>query len=712
MRLTFFTFLSFGILGLCLATTEQQVRWCVISENELKKCNELKEALKTVNVPNLACIKKTSHMDCIKAIAENEADAQTVDGGLIYEGGLVPYNLKPIVAEDYGTESSPLSQYFAVAVVKKGTGFQFRDLQGKKSCHTGLGRSAGWIMPVGTMYALGLLDWKGPPEPIEEAVAKLFSGSCVPCAQEKNAKLCSLCAGKGSDKCACSDREPYFGYSGAFQCLKSGTGDVAFVKHTTVLENLKTEDERDQYELLCPNNRRMPVDQYKDCNVARIPAHAVLARSVNGKEEQIWEMLSTAQEHFGKGKSEQFSLFSSPHGKDLLFKDSTNRFLKVPEKMDYELYLGYQYIQAIKPLRGHALDKIHPLEDKKVKWCTVSKEEKAKCDEWSVFSNGVIACEVGDKTEDCIVKIMKGEADAMSMDGGYVYTAGKCGLVPVLVENYPRNKNEPIGPDCENRPGTGYYAVAVVKKTDADLTWDTLKGKKSCHTAVDRTAGWNIPMGLIYNKTLSCEFDKYFEKSCAPGAVETSNLCALCIGSPNSQNMNKCAPNSKETYYGYNGAFRCLVEGGGDVAFVKESIALENTDGKNTEDWAANLKSDDFRLLCLDGTQKEVTKYEICHLAKAPNHAVVSRRDKAELVREVLLGQQRRFGTYGDEKDSFSLLPKTKNLLFKDNTECLAKLPDDITYEKFLGSEYVTAVGSLKKCSNSALLPVCEFHKF
>lgn len=52
----------------------------------------------------------------------------------------------------------------------------------------------------------------------------------------------------------------------------------------------------------------------------------------------------------------------------------------------------------------------------------------------------------------------------------------------------------------------GYLAVAVVKSSDADLNWNNLKGKKSCHTAVDRTAGWNIPMGLLYNKINSCKF--------------------------------------------------------------------------------------------------------------------------------------------------------------------------------------------------------------
>lgn len=57
-------------------------------------------------------------------------------------------------------------------------------------------------------------------------------------------------------------------------------------------------------------------------------------------------------------------------------------------------------------------------------------------------------------------------------------------------------------------PLQGYYVVAVVKKSDVGITWNSLRGKKSCHTAVGTSAGWTVPLGLIYNQTGSCKFGK------------------------------------------------------------------------------------------------------------------------------------------------------------------------------------------------------------
>ncbi|XP_061049659.1 inhibitor of carbonic anhydrase isoform X3 [Eubalaena glacialis] len=473
----------------------------------------------------------------------------------------------------------------------------------------------------------------------------------------------------------------------------------------TVFENLADKADRDEYELLCRDNTRGTVDEYERCHLARVPSHAVVARSMGGKEDLIWELLNLAQENFGKDKSAEFQLFGSPHGKDLLFTDAALGFLRVPPKMDAKLYLGYEYFFAIQ----HLMSDLGAEDPQRVMWCAVGQHERAKCDEWSALSGGILKCTTEETTEGCIAAVAKGEADAMSLDGGFIYTAGKCGLVPVLAENYlSQDGKEQLGSKCVNTPVEGYYVVAVVKKSDADLTWNSLRGKKSCHTAVGTSAGWNIPMGFIYNQTGSCKFDEFFSQSCAPGSDPVSSLCALCNGSGTPAHT--CAPNSHEAYYGSSGALRCLVEKG-DVAFVKYPTVLQNTDGKNPEAWAKDLKQSDFQLLCLDGTRKPVTEAQSCHLAIVPSHAVVSRKDKADFVRRMLFNQQELFGRNGFEYMMFQLFKSsTKDLLFSDDTECLANLQDRTTYQKYLGPEYLRAIANMRQCLPSELLDACTFH--
>ncbi|NXK44296.1 TRFE protein, partial [Chauna torquata] len=679
--------------ALCFAAPPKTtIRWCTISSPEEKKCNSLKDHMQQEKI-GLTCVQKATYLDCIKAISNNEADAISLDGGQVFEAGLAPYKLKPIAAEVYEQSGGSTTSYYAVAVVKKGTGFMVNDLRGKTSCHTGLGRSAGWNIPIGTLIHRGDIEWEGIDSgSVEQAVAKFFSASCVPGATTEQ-KLCRQC--KGDPKTKCSRTAPYSGYSGAFQCLKDGKGDVAFVKHTTVRENAP--EEKDEYELLCLDGTRQPVDNYKTCHWARVAAHAVVARD-DGKADDIWSFLSKAQSNFGVGTSSDFQLFGPPGKKDpvlkdLLFKDSAIMLKRIPPLMDSQLYLSLEYYSAIQSLRK---DQLTPSpRENKIQWCAVGKYEKSKCDRWSVVSNGEVECTVADKTQDCIIKIMKGEADAISLDGGFVYTAGVCGLVPVMGESY-EGKCSPDGGEWAE----SYFAVAVVKKADSAITWNNLQGKKSCHTAVGRTAGWNIPMGLIHNKTGSCNFDEYFSEGCAPGSPPNSRLCQLCQGSGEIP-PEKCVASSHERYYGYTGAFRCLVERG-DVAFVKHSIVEENTDGKNKNDWAKDLKMDDFELLCTDGRRANVMAYRDCNLAEVPTHAVVTRPEKADKVRDLLDRQEKLFGINGIEKERFMMFQsQTKDLLFKDLTRCLVKLRQGITYKEFLGDQYYTSVASLNTCNPS-----------
>ncbi|XP_067851660.1 serotransferrin-1-like [Heptranchias perlo] len=695
-----------GIISLSFAI-DSNITWCTISEAELSKCNDLKDAMK-YEAFNFQCIIKDTVGTCLTAIKTGEADAITVDGGDIYNGGLLPEpRLKPIIAENTTGDSC----YYAVAVVKSTSNFGFNELRGKKSCHTGLGKSAGWIIPVGTILEHNLTTWDGTT-PVENVVENFFSSSCVPGAKPDFPKLCALCTGTDGNHCKRSHVEPYYDYSGAFQCLKDDaaflSGEVAFVKHTTV-----PAAERQNYKLLCLDGTRQPIENYKECHWARVPAHAVVVRSHavdDEKNQAIWRFLSIAQELFGPQSNSPFNLFNSTkYGqKDLMFKDSTQNLIHLPNGIDFLLYLGSDYANAIRILKKDESSTLNP---DKLRWCTIGDLEKQKCNSW-----GTVSCVTAHNAEDCIKQIMFGDADAASLDGGEVYVGGKCGLVPVMAEYYDKTNLEQCKPTAVNTKIPSYYAVAVVK--DPELNWEKLKGKKSCHTAVGRTAGWNVPMAtLIKNgKIGACDIynSTYFYESCAPGANAALHpkLCSLCIGREGTATpTDKCAANSNERYFSYSGAFRCLVEAG-DVAFVKHTTVPENTDGNGKVDWNRNLVSSDYRLLCKNGTTAPIDQFLTCHLADVPAHAVMTRPEKRDEVLKLLKREQLKHGRGGSEESSFAMFNSTsflgKDLLFKDSTQCLIEV-NATDYKSFLGDSYIAIMEGVHSCEPPELLEACSF---
>ncbi|XP_072297578.1 transferrin-a [Eucyclogobius newberryi] len=669
----------------CLATVfavpTVTVKWCVISELELLKCQDLAK-----RSPVFSCVQKSNTLACIVAIKAGEADAITLKGGDIYTAGLNNYDLAPIIAEEY-TGANADTCIFSVAVAKQGTGFGLKDLRGKKSCHTGLGDPEGWNLPIGTLLSHNVINWAGVDnEPLLKAVSEFFSASCVPGAQGYP-NLCQLCK-----DCTASSTNDYYSNAGAFKCLAEDAGQVAFMNPTKI-----PAFQKNNYELLCQDNTRQSVDNYKNCNLGREPAHAVVTRKDGQLTELIWTSLTTVR---------GFNLFSSEQygGKDLMFSDATSVLRQVPAGTDSFLYLGAEYMSKI-----YSLLRDSPSQDSNptIKWCAVGHAEVAKCDVWSGNTitdtgNTAVECQSAPTVEDCFKKIMRQEADAMAVDGGQVYTAGKCGLVPVMAEQYEEAK-------CGS-PGvatSSYYSVAVIKK-GSGVTWGNLKGKKSCHTGMSRTAGWNIPMGLIHKETNNCDFTQFFSSGCAPGAELTSPFCSQCKGSGKTVGDDaKCKASADELYYGYAGAFRCLVEDAGDVAFIKHTIVGENTNGHGPPEWASGLRSEDFELICPGNNNPvPITDYESCNLALVPAHAVITRPESQEKVIRVLLDQQAKFGTNGND-DKFRMFQSEngKNLLFKDSTKCLQAVGAN-SFETFLGPNYMTAMNSLRICS--ALTPDLE----
>lgn len=186
-------------------------------------------------------------------------------------------------------------------------------------------------------------------------------------------------------------------------------------------------------------------------------------------------------------------------------------------------------------------------------------------------------------------------------DAGDVYTAGlNYNLMPFMSEIYNLDTPE-------------YYVIAVTKEEDPDTELTYLKGKYTCHTGINTAAGWVIPLAFLISNGMIRSYGcnsiraaaEYFTKSCVPGAISAEyntgvpydNMCGLCHGS----SYRYCRRDASEDYFGHTGAFRCLVEGGGQVAFVKHTTVIENTDGKKKDYWVRNTFRDEFELLCPDG---------------------------------------------------------------------------------------------------------------
>lgn len=326
---------------------------------------------------------------------------------------------------------------------------------------------------------------------------------------------------------------------------------------------------------------------------------------------------------------EFFELFgSSRYGKklDLMFSENTESLSLIKE--DDQLYGKYlaESLQLIMEVRQCPVSRMT--------LCVTSDAEFDKCIKMRTALKAQLVkpemlCYKGHSHINCMQAIQSGLADVAVLDASDVYTAGlRYRLVPFISEIY-------------NLPTPEYYVVAVAKEEDPDTEITYLKGKYTCHSGINTAAGWVYPMAyLISNgwiRPYGCDSIRaaaeYFTKSCLPGALSTEyntgvpydNLCDLCHGS----SFRFCRRDASEDYYGHSGAFRCLVEGGGQVAFVKHTTVSENTGGKRKEWWARDTLPDDFELLCPDGTRAEASEYENCNLGKVKANAVVTRGGSA-----------------------------------------------------------------------------------
>ena len=110
----------------------------------------------------------------------------------------------------------------------------------------------------------------------------------------------------------------------------------------------------------------------------------------------------------------------------------------------------------------------------------------------------------------------------------------------------------------------------------------------------------------------------FFSASCAPSEVEGRGLCNAC------GNSSSCLPDN--TYSGYSGAFRCLVEEIGDIAFLKVvSALLYSLEDLNNQSWPTKSIID-FMYLCPQGGCRPINNnLGDCKFGSVPANTIMTR---------------------------------------------------------------------------------------
>lgn len=163
-----------------------------------------------------------------------------------------------------------------------------------------------------------------------------------------------------------------------------------------------------------------------------------------------------------------------------------------------------------------------------------------------------------------ILSVASGDATAAFLDGGAGWIAWQqVGL-------------EAIAADAKVDGRTYYIASAWVKADSGIEDVGDLEGTTSCHTGELKSAGMLMPMGYL------------FENGYIDAAEYPDDLSSI--------------KEAREAFFedpivggGYEGAFQCLSEDRGDVAFVRDTTWEDYCDGDDARSWCQDR--DDYRLL-------------------------------------------------------------------------------------------------------------------
>ena len=526
----------------------------------------------------------------LQALRFGNADIAFMDGAAAWIGWQ-QYGLDALAADQ---KSDGRTYYDAHAVVLKDSEMAlasldsddstdpFSLLAGKTSCHTGWLKSAGMLLPMGHLIGNGYANVIGDSDDIESVRSTILNYF-------------------SEDASIPDSGTPYYSYSGALRCLSEGAGDVAFVKDSTVASYCANTDALTNEDWCLSSDEYILLPSY-----GQAPSHPVMYNPElldSGKVTLIQDAL-VAMKDSTEGESILTSVLNTPSIVKTTAADHLSSYgALVQDVPGIESYFGTKY--SITDTVSPTVSNIRIAFEIKDDYTDVDMNPQLLAD-YIAEKTGVTVTLYPVTSEGAIIEALRfGNADIAFMDGGAAWMGWQeYGLAAMAA-------------DTKSDGRTYYDAHAVVKNgsdianayLDGDDSTDPfamLEGKTSCHTGWLKSAGMLLPMGFLISEGY------------APVVGSQDDIESLRSTINSFFNDDASIPDSGTPYYSYSGAVRCLSEGAGDVAFVKDSTIpgyCGNDNASDNEDWC--LAEEEYILLPSYGS--------------APSHPVMYNPDKIDV---------------------------------------------------------------------------------
>eukprot|EP01134_Creolimax_fragrantissima_P004754 CFRG4754T1 len=514
-----------------------------------KNLNDYFSANNGVHVTVLA---STDEKDVVSLVREGSASFADADAG-----ATVAYldELESVAVEKTSTAGST-SSYIAQAWVLKSSGIRsFRETKGKRSCHTGFQKSAGMYLPTGWATGRGIMTEK---DTLKDSVEDFWSASCA---------LPEI-----TTACPNANIEDYGGYGGALRCLTEGLGDVAFIRDTTFATECENPETAKSW---CTKTLN---DYEAIATFGESPSHAVVSSKIG--IEAI--TLAALQKKFadmpaGNPAMQYFSTdigFSTTETLVQHFGSYRDTVACMPQS---EVFLGITEQTCVKMAATVGSNEF-PV---RIAFSGSADDESTLVSAMGEVSGLAYSIVRVDGEDMAAQSVMNRDADIAYLDAANTFTGLQYGMDTVAVEKMSMN-------------GLTYYnAGAIVPQASSIQTFADTKGKKSCHTGFTKSAGMYMPVGygvrnrIIDDKTTLKETVSSFWSA---GQCATPVLCSVCDGKAWT-NTDTC-PADDITYDGYDGALKCMMEGAGDVAFVRTTSVNDICGVAGAPTWCKGSQED------------------------------------------------------------------------------------------------------------------------